>query len=168
MSENALWQALRKNMRWQEATRHEEAFQSGVADVSFVAGGRHGWLELKFLPEWPHRAGTVVRIEHFTEDQRRWLAAKGKEGGRTWLLLQIGRGGTPSAWYGLFGWQSLDAVGTTERARLSETADYGWQRRLDYSELLAALSGESRERMIPPNTGPARGLTRYSGKNRGY
>ncbi len=41
----------------------------GTPDVQHI----DGWLELKFLEEWPKREDTTVRIEHFTPQQRCWL-----------------------------------------------------------------------------------------------
>ncbi len=41
----------------------------GTPDVQHI----DGWLELKFLEEWPKRETTTVQIEHFTPPQRCWL-----------------------------------------------------------------------------------------------
>lgn len=131
-SENGLWQTLRTNMGWQQATRHEDKLNAGVCDVSFAHDG-HGWLELKHSHTWPKRAGTVVRLEHFTEEQRAFLHLKGFAGGRTWLLWQVERD------YLLFRWNNLTAIGTTTRDQLYAACDRRWERRLDYAELLEWL-----------------------------
>jgi hypothetical protein len=138
MSEGSLWSTLRKNMAWQNAERHEDKFALGVADVSFAHAGVHGWIELKFLPVWPKRAGTVVRVDHFTAEQRQWLKAKGAAGGHVFVLLQVARE------YLLFRWQDIDVVGTTTRDELTAAAMVWWRPRLDYGELLKALVAADR------------------------
>jgi hypothetical protein len=116
MSEKNMWNHLRKKMVpqfWAEATRHEDAYQRGIADVSFVhrkevdvrevyddgtetklkgwQEPRHGWVELKHKGMAPVRPTTICKIKHFTDDQRIWLKSKGDAGGMTFLLLQLGR-----------------------------------------------------------------------------
>lgn len=103
-----MWVNVRKKMvprYWSEATRHEDAYQRGIADVSFVqkdvsiACGNgtyierplHGWIELKFKGMAPVRISTVCKIPHYTDEQRHWLRDKGNAGGMTFLLLQLGR-----------------------------------------------------------------------------
>ena len=115
---------------WSEATRHEDAYQSGIADVSFVqrvkyadqdidsGKGIHGWIELKFKGMAPIRTSTVCRLDHFTDDQRRWLKAKGEAGGMTFLLLQLGR-----SWL-LFDHLRCQFVGKVTSAKLYELANY--------------------------------------------
>jgi hypothetical protein len=89
--ERNLWERLRINMvgRWQAPVRHEDVAGVGVADTSFVCGGRHQWMELKFRDRWPARATTKVVIESLTPDQVNWLEMKGRAGGDVWLLLQV-------------------------------------------------------------------------------
>lgn len=97
-----MWTNVRKKMvphYWLEATRHEDAYQRGIADVSFVQERRrhgrtetqHGWMELKYRGMAPIRAGTICKIDHYTDDQRIWLRDKGNAGGMTFLMLQLGR-----------------------------------------------------------------------------
>lgn len=57
------------NARGLDATSVENPACPGTPDVQYI----DGWLELKFLEEWPKRAETTVRIEHFTPQQRCWL-----------------------------------------------------------------------------------------------
>lgn len=105
MSEKNLWVNVRKKMipqYWPEATRHEDAYQRGIADVSFVQNyihpvddrvrvPLHGWMELKHKGMAPIRQKTICRIDHYTDEQRNWLRDKGDAGGMTFLLLQLGR-----------------------------------------------------------------------------
>jgi hypothetical protein len=48
-----------------------------------------GWVELKVLPEWPKRATTPVRIEHWTTGQRYWANRHSLHGGQSWLVVQV-------------------------------------------------------------------------------
>lgn len=94
MSEAALRGTVRRNLRpygvlqWIES--HMEA---GVPDacVCLIGGEVVGWLELKFLPAWPVRRTTPVRLKKFTQEQALWLKGWDKAGGHSWLLLQVAR-----------------------------------------------------------------------------
>lgn len=48
-----------------------------------------GWVELKVLPEWPKRAATPVRLEHWTSGQRYWANRHSLHGGQCWLVVQV-------------------------------------------------------------------------------
>jgi hypothetical protein len=65
--------------------RVENPIYPGTPDVNHI----YGWIELKQIFDWP-RDGLLVRIPHFTPQQRvflykRWRAAPGT----TFLLLEI-------------------------------------------------------------------------------
>ena len=120
MSETALWRNLRKKMLpefWSEATRHEDAIFSGIADVSFVQFNRHGWMELKHMGLAPVRDTTIVRVK-FQPEQKPWLRKKGEAAGGTFVLLQLERD------YLLFDWDAAQHVGEVVRADLYDLACY--------------------------------------------
>ena len=135
MSEiGGLWQTMRVAMgrghHWRQATRHEEALQAGIADVSYVsANGHHGWIELKHLKEWPRRESTIVRLDHYTNDQKNFLKAKGRAGSYTWLFLQVGRD------YLLFDWRAAQKVGELNKEALEEIAFGVWHNGCDWQSL---------------------------------
>lgn len=133
MSESNLWAKLRTNMvgtYWSEATRHEDKLSRGIADVSFCQEGRHGWMELKWVADWPARDSTIIRIPHYSTEQKAFLDIKGKAGGNTWLFLQIGSD------HLLFDFQAAQTVGDVPKAELIDLAEGGyWERRLKYDEL---------------------------------
>lgn len=58
----------------------------GTPDVNYV----EGWIELKWLREWPVHSETVVRFEHFTPQQRVWHIQRRMAGGVSWVLIQCG------------------------------------------------------------------------------
>lgn len=137
MSEKNLARKLMRNMQWDEGTRHEDAYQSGIADVSFCAGGLHGWLELKFTDDWPARSTTIVRPKHpLTYAQKEFLTLKGKRGGNTWVLWQIGDS------HLLYDWTKIEHIGMETRAgTLNYAIWHTHEHRLNYQALLEFFSG---------------------------
>lgn len=135
MSESALWRTMRKRMNphWNEATRHEDKFASGIADVSFVCGGYHGWMELKQIDAWPKRASTIVRCKHYTDAQRIFLKNKGRYGGHTWLFVKIARH------YLLFNWTEAQDFGTLNKEDTLKLAGFVWHNRMNWEELAHVL-----------------------------
>lgn len=131
MSETNMWRNMRKRMHpyWEQATRHEDKFASGIADVSFVCNGMHGWLELKKIDAWPKRKNTIVRCRHYTPEQRNFLRAKGRAGGNTWLFVKIGRE------YLLIDWVRADLFGTLNSEDTRALAEYSWSNRMNWEEL---------------------------------
>lgn len=143
MSEASLWTNLRKKMvpdYWPEATRHEDAYQRGIADVSFVqpflrppTRGQHGWMELKWRARWPARIGTNVSLPHYHDDQRKWLMKKGEAGGMTFLFLQVERD------YLLFDYRRAQHVGLMNTADTLSLANLIMYRKLDPALLSEAI-----------------------------
>ena len=68
-----------------DAVAVENPAHPGTPDVNYVGG----WIELKYLPAWPVKGG-VLRIRHFTKQQRIWLERRWGAGGNAYLLLQVG------------------------------------------------------------------------------
>lgn len=84
----------------------------GTPDVNIIPG----WVELKWLPSYPKRETTPVRIDHYTDQQREWLLRRVKMGGGAWLSLKV-----RSNWY-VFDADGAQDVGRLTRAELEETA----------------------------------------------
>lgn len=57
------------NKAGQDATSVENPACPGTPDIQFI----DGWIECKFIEDWPARPETTVRIEHFSPQQRCWL-----------------------------------------------------------------------------------------------
>ena len=62
----------------------ENPVHPGTPDVNYV----EGWLELKWLPNWPRRGG-VVRLPKLRRDQVLFLERRWAAGGRAHLLLHV-------------------------------------------------------------------------------
>lgn len=87
----------------------------GTPDVAFI----HGWIECKYLDQYPVRKGTIVRIEHFTGKQRLWLMKHSALGGNCFLWLQVGR---EHLIFG--GWYAARHVGRVTANELKKNALY--------------------------------------------
>lgn len=88
-SESVMWKKVRPIFLEAklDPVRVENPIHPGTPDVN-LADGR--WIELKCIPRWPVRASTVVRIKHFTPQQRVFLYRRWKSApGSTFLLLEI-------------------------------------------------------------------------------
>jgi hypothetical protein len=82
--------------------RIENGIGIGTGDVTGVMWGDDFWAELKALNESPAKPETVVKIPHYTQDQRNWIRGRGRAGGKVFLILKIGSG--PKAEHFVFHW----------------------------------------------------------------
>lgn len=89
----------------------------GTPDVAHVGG----WIELKWLPGWPKRADSPVRLEHYTQQQRVFHQMWWARGGMVHLLLQV-----RSTWLLFDGPTAARIVGNVPRAVLEEHALEVW------------------------------------------
>lgn len=116
------------------STHHEDMLNIGLPDLSYGGYGANGWIELKWLPEWPKRDSTIVKIEHYTKEQRFWLLQRGRTGGRCWLLLRVDRE------HLLFDHEAAQKVGLVTRAELSALAMVHWPGGIDFDQLARILT----------------------------
>lgn len=88
-SESAMWKKIRPILLAAklDPVRVENPIHPGTPDVNFVDGR---WMELKCIPRWPVREHTILRIPHFTPQQRVWLYRRWMYApGSTLLLLEV-------------------------------------------------------------------------------
>jgi hypothetical protein len=70
-----------------DPVRVENPIHPGTPDVNLADGG---WIELKTIAGWPELSTQVVKIRHFTPQQRVWLFRRWKYAlGSTYLLLEV-------------------------------------------------------------------------------
>ncbi len=102
----------------------------GQPDVDFANGA----AELKWLRDWPVRPTTIVRLDHYTDNQRAWLLRRWRAGEMTFLVLQAAR----VEW---LIWRAPEAqqVGTLTRQGLYDTAYRRWTRKPTSEELVEAF-----------------------------
>jgi len=115
--------------------RHEDKLTLGIPDVSFGIGGGGGWIELKYLHEWPKMVNTVVSIDHYTSEQRRWLRNRGRYNQNCWLFLRVGKDE-----FMLFDWQQAQMVGQLTKRELIVQCDHIWSGKIDFQALVKILS----------------------------
>jgi len=135
MSETKLNRRVKKLLTGpnRRVVRIETTTENGVPDIYYNLCGATGWIEDKYLRTWPKRVTTVVRLEHYTDQQRRWLFKEGQAGGRAWLLLQVGED------HLLFDWRAAQAVGHLTKAELFKVARCVWEGPLTRAPLEWAL-----------------------------
>lgn len=88
-SESLMWKKLRPVLLAAklDPVRVENPIHPGTPDVNLCTGV---WIELKCIPGWPVRDTTIVRIRHYTPQQRVFLYRRWKYApGSTLLLLEV-------------------------------------------------------------------------------
>lgn len=118
-------------LRRLDAIPVENPVWPGTQDVNFA----DGWIELKWLREWPARPHTIVTVDHFTAGQRLRQRQRSLVGGNTWLLLQVRQ-----EWLLFRGQVAADILGRVPRQELIERAHAYWPRGLNDEELLRCVS----------------------------
>ena len=84
MSERDMRQRVIRALAPLDAISVENRAYPGTPDVNYVGG----WLELKWLREWPKRAESPVVIGHLTQQQKVWLFRRMNKQGNAYLVLQ--------------------------------------------------------------------------------
>jgi hypothetical protein len=85
MRESDMRQIVVKALAGLDAISVENPARPGTPDVNYV----EGWIELKYLPSWPARATTPVKIKCFTPQQRVWLQRRCRRGGSAFFLVRV-------------------------------------------------------------------------------
>lgn len=88
-NESVMWRKVRPTLiaARLDPVRVENPIHPGTPDVNLCDGR---WIELKCINAWPDRETNLVRIPHFTPQQRVWLYRRWKYApGSTFLLLEI-------------------------------------------------------------------------------
>jgi hypothetical protein len=112
-------QRVVKALKPLDAWSVENPCRPGTPDVNYI----EGWIELKWLDNWPKRSSTVVRLDHFTPQQRLHLARRWNLGGNAYLLLQVGQD-----WLLFNGEEAAKIVGKVPKSELEEACQARWHR----------------------------------------
>lgn len=129
MAESATNTRVMKALRRYHPVRVENSACPGTPDINCTLG----WVEDKWIKSWP-RAETIVRCDHFTPQQRCWHIQRNLAGGRSYVMLQVGRD------YLLFmGHVAAEVLGRSTAERLESNAMRVWRGRLVDEELVAEL-----------------------------
>lgn len=108
----------------------------GTPDVFFCSDGTLGFIELKEMPGWPVRGGTLA-VPHYTMDQRNWSRRWSRKGTRVFLLLKV-----RSEWLLFWGEEAAQYVGKSSRMELINHAVGFWVGVPNKEEFLKILIGE--------------------------
>lgn len=93
-NEGSFWTKVRNEFHKtprQRLRRFTDNLGPGAPDGLYTANGVTGVLELKYLPRWPVRAGTKIKVgkDGLSEPQRMWLEDWEACGGRAHVLLGV-------------------------------------------------------------------------------
>jgi hypothetical protein len=134
MSESNLWNSTVKTaLAGLDPVRIENGLAAGTPDTNYIGG----WLELKFIHEWPKKEETPLRIPHFTPEQRTWLQRRCHAGGRADILIQV-----ESDYLLLRGNIGARVLGHSTRDELIKFAwAYWWKRKDVIKDLKKILTG---------------------------
>jgi hypothetical protein len=131
MSETMMRKKVIKVLSGLHAVPIENPIGAGTPDVNYV----EGWIELKWLREWPKRATTIVQVPHYTDQQQVWAFKRRRAGGQCWFLLQVRRD-----WLLLDGGVAAFVINRTTRQELIENATAYWDAGLPDSDLKELLT----------------------------
>lgn len=89
MRESDLWKYVRDGLRGKcHLTRIESSAGNGVPDVSIGVPGGNIWVELKYIPEWPKRPTTKVKLP-LRPEQKHWIKTRGELSGGVWVICRV-------------------------------------------------------------------------------
>jgi hypothetical protein len=130
MSEKTMRGRTVRGLRLLHAIAVENPVGAGTPDVNCSLG----WLELKWIRRWPRIPRTIVRVDHFNQNQRLWLRKRWANCQGAWLLLQVGQeyllfDGDVASW----------TVGKVGRQSLIDAATHYWKKGMNYEELRECL-----------------------------
>lgn len=132
MSElNSMKPRVIKALRKLDALAVENPVNPGTPDVNYI----EGWIELKWLRRWPVRADTIVKIEHYTNQQKIFAVRRRRKGGQCWLLLEV-----REQWLLFDGAVAAMRINRTTAEELFEYAHRVWPEGLKDEELLECIS----------------------------
>lgn len=98
-SESTFWKYLKRRMEpvgWLPR-RIECNYPAGILDIYYRLPGLppfsgrwyRGWMELKYLPEYPKNKDLLIKIKHFTKEQKLSMKEEKSTGNVAWLFLKI-------------------------------------------------------------------------------
>lgn len=132
MSETTTRRWLVKRLKRLHAVPIENVAGVGTPDINYNGG----WIELKYLPKWPARPTTPVRVRKFKPAQRDFLRDRCRAGGRAYLLLRVGSWD----WVLLWGETAAEHLDRVDRDRLESIALHVWREGIDVDELAIMLN----------------------------
>jgi hypothetical protein len=108
MAESDMRRKVVRDMRELHAVAVENPVYPGTPDVNYI----NGWVELKWLRNWPKVKTSPVVFKHYTQKQKIWMTKRHRAGGKVGLLVQCKR-----EWL-YFAYPALLEVGTLTQEEL--------------------------------------------------
>lgn len=137
MKESDLWRYIRYGLVGKpiHLTRIESSAGNGVPDVAVGLPDKHAWIELKYIPEWPKRSVTKVRLP-LRAEQKHWISNRGKLSGEVWAICRI-----QDDFFLLYWRDAIECAeeGWTKDEWISGKHTMHWYKHVDFDELYNAL-----------------------------
>ncbi len=131
MAEKDMRKLLCCKLRKLDAIAVESSARPGTPDINFIGG----WIECKWLRQWPKRAKTPVTLDHpLLTGQKVWIRRRNRRGGNAWVMLQCHR-----EWLLFKGLAACNILGTSTREELYDYAYHIWSTGLNVEELIAFI-----------------------------
>lgn len=145
MSESQFYRETKKGLDKSKSmirlNRVENQISNGFPDVFYsvrspvVICGTNGVIELKFLKSWPVRPTTVVKLEHFTKEQKSFLFENGQIAQKGhFLYLKVDTD------YLLYEWKKVYKIGNLTRYGMIDLALHYTHGHVDYDYLADLLT----------------------------
>lgn len=132
--EHSLNKKLIEALATLHAFRVENCCLPGTPDISTSIG----WIESKWKDNWPKEG--IVKLDHYTPQQRVWAIKQTRAKGPCWLMLQVKHD------YLLFeGSTAATILGKVEENILRGQAILTNRASLDYTELLSILKQNAKK-----------------------
>lgn len=115
--EGQYWRTVKPGLSGWDPQRVETSEKDGFPDVSHV----YGLVELKYVRWWPKRENTVLRIDHYSQEQRVFHKRRCRAGGLCHVLL-----GVEAEHFLFWGEVASDYLGRISRMEMLMMADAHW------------------------------------------
>lgn len=130
MNEYGFWQLLKAGMRkYWLATRIENSVSVGIPDVTFAMKDFFGWIELKYIPMWPKKPSTVIKLR-LNPHQRAWFVTHGRVCDDIWSLCRIQDDIFLLTWQ-----QALSAMEGWTEDQWHKRSHYHWHKNINFKHL---------------------------------
>ena len=126
-----MWGRVRKALKGLDPVRVENRVEYGTPDVNLVGGE---WLELKWVRKAPKRGG-ILKIDHYTQEQKTWCERREHAGGRVFVLLKVSQ-----EWLLFSGHIAVKYLGKVSLEELRKVAIGKWVKTLNDNELRILLT----------------------------
>lgn len=80
---------LKLNNKGHSFIKIESPTIRGIPDVNFCINRISGWMEFKYIKQWPKRDMTPIHFGRYTQQQYDFLDHRGKLGEKTSLIIRI-------------------------------------------------------------------------------